>query len=257
MRVAIITGASSGLGSEYAKRIDRKIEHIDELWLVARRTERLEELAKQLNKPCKILTSDMTEHSDLEKISELLKTNNANVRMLINCAGYGKIGDFEQISLADNIGMVDVNCCSLTEITYRVLPFMKKNAIIINIASSAAFMPQSGFAVYAATKSYVLSFTRALRREVSKKGLRVIAVCPGPVKTEFFEIAEKNSAVMWYKKFFMAEAPDVVSKTFKDILANKEISIYGLSMKMFYVIAKVIPHRVILKFMTTINHLKN
>ncbi|MDY6328658.1 MAG: SDR family NAD(P)-dependent oxidoreductase, partial [Lachnospiraceae bacterium] len=138
-------------------------------------------------------------------------------------------------------------CAGLTSVTYMVLPYMVKNSRIINLASSSAFLPQPGFGVYAASKSYVLSFSRALRCEVKNRGISVTAVCPGPVATDFFSIAEGEQKRAWFKDLFMANASDVVDKAIKDSIEKKELSIYGISMKLFYLLTKLVPHRIILK----------
>ena len=130
-----------------------------------------------------------------------------------------------------------------------VLPYMAKKSRIIQLASAAAFLPQPRFAVYAATKSYVLSFSRALNRELADTGIRVTAVCPGPVRTEFFDLAEQTGTIPLYKKLVMADPVKVVEKAFRDSLAGKSISVYGGAMKGFQVLAKVMPHEFLLKFM--------
>ncbi len=129
-----------------------------------------------------------------------------------------------------------------------VLPYMAKKSRIIELASSAAFLPQPGFSVYAATKSYVLSFSRALNRELSHTQIKVTAVCPGPVKTEFFELAEQTGTLPLYKKLVMANPEKVVQKAWKDSLMGKSMSVYGFTMKGFWVLSKLLPHDVLLKF---------
>jgi len=253
MKTAIITGASSGFGKDFAKEIDRRFTGIEEIWLIARRTKRLEALGKELNKPCRLITADLCKNDDLLKITRLLEKHKPDVKILVNSAGFGKIGKVAELSLEDTRRMIKTNCLALTEMIYKVLPYMKKNSLIINIASSAAFMPQPVFAEYAASKSYVLSFTRALRYEVKNKAIKVTAVCPGPAKTEFFDIAEEGRNVLWYKKFIMTGSKKVVKKAINDALNNKELSIYGIPMKLFYVITKIVPHRCLIKIADVLN----
>ena len=146
--------------------------------------------------------------------------------------------------------MVDLNCKALTILTKELIPFMAYNSRIINIASSAAFLPQKNFAIYAATKSYVLSFTRALNQEIKHQGIRCTAVCPGPSDTEFFDIALKNSkSIPFYKNMLMADAEKIVDKAISDSIMCKEVSVYGVAMNMFRALAKMLPHGIILKFM--------
>ena len=161
MNIAIITGASSGIGKEFALQLDAGLYTIDEFWLIARRKDRLEELACDLDHMAKTIPLDLTQEADMEHLRALLRKERPAVRMLINCSGYGIMGQFSEIDSREQVGMIDLNCRALTEITHACLPYMKKNSRIIQLASSAAFLPQPGFAVYAASKSYVLSFSRA------------------------------------------------------------------------------------------------
>ena len=130
---------------------------------------------------------------------------------------------------------------------------MKKKSRIIQLASSAAFLPQPGFAVYAATKSFVLSYSRALHQELKSRNIYVTAVCPGPVKTEFFDIAETTGEIPLYKRLVMANPRRVVAKAIRDSVAGRDISVYGLTMKAFDLLCKVFPHRFILMLMDVIN----
>ena len=255
-KIGIITGASSGLGEDFAHIISRHYTKLDEIWLIARRTRRIEELAASINIPCRLITADLSTKEDIEKIKRLLDNEKPDVKLLINSAGFGKLGNITDIRQKDLVDMISVNCIALTQMVYHTLPFMRKGSILINIASSAAFLPQPGFAVYSASKSYVLSFTRALCQEVKHRGIKVTAVCPGPVKTEFFDIAEEGQNIMWYKKLIMVDSNKVVEKAMKDARENKELSIYGVPMNLFYIISKIIPHRVILKLLRIMNRTK-
>ena len=190
MNIAIITGASSGIGKEFALQLDAGLYTIDEFWLIARRKDRLEELACDLDHMAKTIPLDLTQEADMEHLRALLRKERPAVRMLINCSGYGIMGQFSEIDSREQVGMIDLNCRALTEITHACLPYMKKNSRIIQLASSAAFLPQPGFAVYAASKSYVLSFSRALSEELRSRKIYVTAVCPGPGQPEFFDRAE-------------------------------------------------------------------
>ena len=143
--------------------------------------------------------------------------------------------------------MIDTNCRSLTHMTLLCIPYMSKGSRIVNMASAAAFCPQPSFAVYAATKSYVLSFSRALRFELSKKGIVVTSVCPGPVKTEFFEISGTNVNIL--KKASMARADKVVRKALLDVRKMKEVSVYGTAINGARILTKLFPHRLIINIL--------
>ena len=186
MNVIIITGASSGLGREFALQMDNYFSNIDQFWLIGRNQKRLNEVAQALQfHAAMILDMDVTDEEALDELEQELKNRNAKVRMLINCAGYGIMGDFAHQDRNEVLGMIKVNCEALTDLTQRLIPYMSKGSRIIQLASSAAFLPQPDFAVYAATKSYVLSFSRALGEELRKREIYVTSVCPGPVNTNF------------------------------------------------------------------------
>lgn len=251
MKIAVITGASSGMGREFVTQIDQTYGDIlDEIWVLARRKERLEELQKQVKTPLRMFSVDLTKESEYEEYTKALAEEKPAVGILVNSSGFGKIGTFGEVSRESNLSMVELNCNSLTKVTYDTLPFMKKGARIINLASSAAFLPQPRFAVYAATKSYVLSFSRALKYELAGRKISVTAVCPGPVKTEFFDIAEENSQIAFYKKIVMADAKKVVTKAMEDAKIGKSKSVYGIPMQAFEILSKVVPHEIILKIMS-------
>lgn len=250
MKIAVVTGASSGMGREFVLAIDKKYGTIlDEIWVLARRKERLEELQNKVKTKLRIFPINLLQQESYQKYTESLKKYNPTVGILVNSSGFGKIGNFSEISREDNLSMIELNCQALTKVIYDTLAFMKKGGRIINLASSAAFLPQPGFAVYAAGKSYVLSFSKALKYELMNRGISVTAVCPGPVKTEFFDIAEENSQIPLYKKLVMANPVKVVDKALSDAMAGKTKSVYGLSMQAFQVLCKIVPHELILKLL--------
>lgn len=247
MRIAVVTGASSGLGAEFAMQISKKYKGIDEIWLIARRKERLDELAKNINIKSRLLPYDITTEEFYEVYEELLEDFSPKICVLINNAGFGKVGAFEELDLDEQLNMIDLNIKALISITYISLPYLHKKAQIIQVASSAGFLPQPYFGVYAATKSFVLSFSRAIRYELISRNITVTAVCPGPVKTEFFNIASKNNEPSSFvKKLVLAKPSNVVKKALIDATKGKEISIYGQAIKGLRIIAKILPHEVIL-----------
>lgn len=250
MNIAVVTGASSGLGREFVKQISERYQTIDEIWVLARRKDRLLELKNDIkNITVRPIACDVTNDGDLEQYVNLLKVHSPSVRILVNAAGYGMIGKFHELNDGDNVGMCKVNCVALTRMIDISLPYMnKRKANIINIASAAAFLPQPSFAVYAATKSYVLSLSTALNKELKEQNITVTAVCPGPVETEFFDIAEKYNSVKIYKKLFRAKAYDVVKQALEDAYHDSHISVYGFTMKAFRIVAKIVPHNFAMKF---------
>lgn len=246
MKIAVVTGASSGLGREFARQISARYSKFDEIWLIARRTERLEEIADEIKLTSRVISLDLSSNDELMALKELLEENAPDIKLLVNCAGYGKSGSFDELGYDEQLGMIDINCRALTAVTKLCLPYISSNSRIIELASAAAFMPQPDFAVYAATKSYVLSFSKAINKELKPKRITVTAVCPGPVDTEFFDIAGKN--VKPLKRMVMAKPENVVEQAIKDAALGNELSIYGRTMKLAHVAGRFLPHRLLMKF---------
>lgn len=250
MNIAIVTGASSGMGRETARALDQIYDKgIDEIWIIARREERLQQLASELVHKAHILALDLTKESDLEKFRMELEIVKPNVKFLSNASGYGILGDFYHSDMKEQLGMIRLNCEALTAITSYTLPYMEPGSRILQYASSAAFLPQINFSIYAATKAFVLSFSESLNAELKNLNISVTAVCPGPVNTEFFHVAElhiKNSA---FKKMFMADPVKVVKKAMADSYHRRPLSVYSLPMKGLRAISKSVPNEVLLSAM--------
>ena len=252
MKIGLITGASSGMGRQCVCQMAEKYRALDEIWVVARRRERLLELQKKVKTTIRIFVLDLCEKESWEKLSQSLKEVRPEIKILVNASGFGKMGNFEDGIIWEEADMVSLNCTALTAVTRLALPFMGKNSRIWQFCSAAAFLPQPGFAVYAATKAYVLSFSRALNQELKKRGIRVTAVCPGPVKTEFFHTACKGGLkIPVYKGLFMADPAKVVKKAIKDGEKGKALSIYGPFMKGFYMLTRILPPGLILPWLHT------
>lgn len=249
MKIAVVTGATSGMGRESVIQLADRFGGLDEIWVVGRRRERMERLAREVPVPLRIFALDLAEKESLQVLKTEFTRLQPEVKLLVNAAGYGKIGPFGLVDSAEETGMVRINCEALTAVTHQVLPFMSDNSRILQFASAASFVPQPDFAVYAATKAYVLSFSRALNAELSGRRICVTAVCPGPVKTEFFGIAEETGKIPLYKRLAMADPKKVVKLALRDSMMGKSVSVYGIWMKLFYAVCKVLPHNLILAIM--------
>lgn len=252
LNIAVITGASSGMGSCFAIHTEAIRKDIDEIWLVARRKENLEKLAKNLKVKTRILAMDITSPSAQEEYKNLLEKESTNVRLLINNAGFGKLGDFYNLTAEENAGMIRLNCEALTVITSLTLPFMKEGAEIINSCSIASFAPNTRMAVYSSTKAYVMSFSRALREELKKRKINVLAACPGPMETEFLGVAgiDKGKSRTFdtlprVNPSTMAKKSIIASKRKKAVYTNK------IFYKFYRILAKLLPHSLVMKMCGT------
>lgn len=242
MKIAIVTGASSGIGREFVKQISEQHPSLNEIWVIARRKDRLERLQGQVNAYLRIFPIDLIDNEQLNRFSDYLYHRDPHVMMLVNAAGFGKVGYFDEIDGETQDEMIRLNCGALTKMTHICLPYLVPGSRIIQMASAAAFMPQAGFAVYAATKAYVLSFSRAFRQELKKWGISVTAVCPGPVDTEFFEKAGTSEYRSPFKEQFMAKPDRVVKQALYDARKGRGVSVYGLTMNGLRLLAKELPH---------------
>ncbi len=201
-KITVITGASSGMGKEFAvqlfNRYEKQNEQNRELWLLARSKENLEELATTLTSKTKvkIFAVDLSGSAGAQKFNQILQDENSTeelfIEYLINNAGFGTYGPFNETPVEKEMQMIDLNCTSLTGICGYSIKYLKEGSTIINVASLASFMPLGNFAVYAATKAYVLSFSLALAAELKDKKIKVCALCPGSVSTNFANIASNG-----------------------------------------------------------------
>lgn len=252
--IIIITGASSGMGAEFARQMDPFFSGIDEFWLIARSKDKLQMLSETLRHRTRLIAEDMTADTFYHTITEMLLLEKPCIRILINCAGYGLMGPFykeasENSNLEGQLGMIRLNCELLTMMTHLCIPYMAAGSRIIQFASSAAFLPQPDFAVYAATKAYVHSFSRAIREELKEKNIYVTSVCPGPVDTPFFTIAEQFGKTLAIKKFTMVQPKEVVKLALKDSYHRKPVSVCSLPIKAMRIASALLPDTLILSGM--------
>ena len=249
MLIAVITGASSGIGEAFVRQVvlDKSYE---EIWIIARRADRLEALREELD-PQRIrpLAADIADPVGMGVFKSELEEKKPSVGLLINCAGMGKRGNVKDSDPKALAATVDLNCRCLTEVTSACIPYMVNvHSNIINIASSAAFLPQPGFAVYAASKSYVLNFSRALAVELKSSDIGVTAVCPGPVKTEFLKKATDNreSDFTGLRALCAADADKLARASLKAAFRRRRLFVYGISQKALHLASKLVPTAFIL-----------
>ena len=227
-------------------------KEIDEIWLIARREDKLRETAESISTKTRLLPLDITDSGCIDKYSALLSEVKPTVSLLINNAGFGRLGNFDTVSAKDNGGMVRLNCEALTVIASLTLPFMERGTEIINTCSIAAFAPNTGMSVYSSTKAYVMSFSRALRSELKSRGINVLAVCPGPMDTEFLPLAGIAKGSSRTFDTLPRVNPAVMAR--KSLAASaKKRGVYTnrLFFKFYRVIAKILPHSIVMKMCGT------
>ena len=224
----LITGASAGLGAEFARQCARRS---DEVVLIARRADRLQALAAEIGDKAHVIPADLSEPKMGTRVVAEAIAKGLWVKTLINNAGFGLAGKFHELPLARQLEMIDLNIRALTNLTFAALNGMTANrsGAILNVASTAAFQAGPGMAVYFATKAFVLSFSEALHEELRHEGIKVSALCPGPTATEFGEVAGFARPI---PKFAVADAPSVVRAGLKGLERNQAVVIPGVLNKL-------------------------
>lgn len=263
MKVAIITGASSGMGKEFARRLAKEADlygfsDIEKIWLIARSEDKLTELAEELGRNrFRIFALDLTKPEAITAFSLTLQEEKPEIRLLINCAGMGKSGAFATQSVKDGYDALSLNCTALTELTSVCLPSIIENGDrsekkhgprILNIASSAGFLPQPGFAVYAASKSYVINFSRALHRELADHNITVTCVCPGPCDTNFIKVSKNdpNATFTGFKSKFVTSVDKLIPASLKAASRGRSMLVFGFGQKCLHLASKLVPTDLIL-----------
>lgn len=244
-KIAVVTGASSGMGREFVKQLEEYVQ-VDEIWVIARRRDALESLQGEVNARVVPLCLDLCQ--GVREYEDRLQRETPNVRLLVNAAGFGKFGAGWEIPVEDECRMIDLNCKALVQMTRATLPYMAPGGHILELDSLSAFQPVPYITTYAATKSFVLSYSRAMNRELREKGIRVMAMNPGWVKTEFFRhatVTDGNSRVRYFNRLF--DAQDVVKTGLRDLYhSKKDYSVHGLSIRWQVRAVKLLPHSLIM-----------
>ena len=238
MKIALITGASSGMGRDFVYAVDREFE-LDEIWVVARRRERLEKLAEKCSHKIRPVPLDLTDRASFATLSGLLESEKPDIRILVNAAGYGLFGEFENMGTDEQLGIIELNDVALTAVCHICLPYMKEGSDIINMGSNSSWQPVPYLNVYAASKAYVLSFSRGLGRELKKRGIHVMCVCPGWIKTEFMDTAVRDDTIKYYDRWY--ESKQVIDRAMRDLKKKKKVSILGFPVRSQVRLVKLLP----------------
>ena len=247
MNIAIVTGASSGMGKEFVLQLPGAVA-VDEIWAIARRGGELEKLRGVSAVPVRPIVLDLCREESFATYAALLEAQKPNVRLLVNAAGFGKFGTYSRIDTEDECRMIDLNCKALLRMTRLTVPYMAPGSHILELDSLSAFQPVPYITTYAATKAFVLSYSRAMNRELRDRGIRVMAMNPGWVKTEFFDHAFQTNGGNEVQYFnYLYEAKDVVRTGLKDLYhSRKDYSVHGLPIKFQVFLVKLLPHSLVM-----------
>ena len=247
MKIAIVTGASSGMGREFVLQLSKYV-HIDEIWAIARRSDALESLKKEVSVPVRPVVLDLCEPESFNTVAKMLEEEKPDVKLLVNAAGFGKFGAYHKVSLLDESRMIDLNCKAVVLMTRLCIPYMEKGSHILQLDSLSAFQPVPYITTYGATKAFVLSYCRAMNRELKDRGIRMMAMNPGWVKTEFFNHAfqtNDDNEVQYFNRLY--EAKDCVATGLKDLYrSKKDYSIHGLPVQLQVLGVKIMPHSIVM-----------
>ena len=238
MKIAVITGASSGIGREFVYSVDKRFVY-DEIWVIARRAERLEELKEKCRNTLRPLAMDLASEEDLMAYQALLEREKPEIALLINAAGCGVFGPFAEKDLDALLHSAKLNSLSLTAMCHMSLPYMKSGSSIVNMGSNSSWQPVPYQAVYGASKSYVLSLSRAIGRELKVRGIHVMCVCPGWIKSEFQQHARHDDYIRYVDRWY---GPDeVAEQAMADLEKKKTVSILGAPVRRQVALVKHLP----------------
>ena len=241
MSLAIITGASSGIGAELARELHR-VAGVDKFWFIARRTERMEALRDELGVEAKILSADLATAEGINKIREALTEEKPEVSFLVNAAGFGNFGSFDQISEEEIAGMIDLNAKATGLITHMTVPYMKRGGRIIQLGSGSCFTPLPYFNVYSSSKVFVLHYTKSLNYELKRYGIRATCFCPGWVDTEFLPKSTARADVTVPRSMKpLLSVKTVVRGCVKAAIKGKTMYVTNWYTKLQHLLFKIVP----------------
>jgi len=244
MKIAVITGASSGMGREFVYHLDKEYD-LDEIWVIARREERLNELKIECRTVIRPIPLDLLDTASFTVFRSMLEEYQPEIQFLVNAAGFGLFGTFADMDLDTQLDSIRLNTNALTAFCHISIPFMPEGSSIINLASNSSWQPVPYINVYGATKAYVMSFSRALGMELKSHKIHVLAVAPGWIKTEFFDHAIHDNTITYFDRYYTAK--QVIDKAMKDLKKKKTVSILGFPVRMQVLAIKFLPVNLVMK----------
>ncbi len=252
MKIAIVTGASSGLGREIVRQMEAVFPEIEQYWLIARRQNQLKELAASLPEGrAECLPLDLCDPMSFITLQEKLAAEHPEVALLVNNAGCGYLGSIGEVETSTQTRMIDLNLRALTAVTNITVPFMAPGSRILNVSSIAAFCPTPRMTVYSASKSYVSAFTIGLAEELKPKGITATAVCPAPMQTEFLDAGRIAGNSRMFETLPYCDQVQVAGGALRAARAGRTIYTPKLFYKFYRLVAKVTPVKLMVKFTKT------
>lgn len=251
MKIAIITGASAGLGLEFLKAAPVYFPEIEEYWLIARRKDKLIEAAGQINRQCRVFPLDLTAPDSYRALERELNRLSPSVELLINNSGCGYLGNVGDGSLDDQLRMVDLNLKGLTAVTHVTLPHMTNGSHIVNVSSIASFCPNARMTVYSAGKAYVSAFTYGIGEELRDRGITATAVCPGPMDTDFIYLGDIKGNSKTFDILPYCDPKKVANGALRATLQGKSNYTPRAFYRFYRALAKLLPVSVTMKMSKT------
>ncbi len=244
-KIAIITGATGGIGEEFVKQMYEK--PIEEIWAIARNQQKLECLKQTYGKKIRTFSMDLSDEKNIEELASFLQKEKPDIRYLINNAGLAKMASYKNFSAEEICNTIDINCKTPVLLCNLCIPFMGRDSHILNISSASAFQPNPYINLYAASKVFERSYSRALNVELKGTGITVTAVCPGWVDTELL-CKEMNGQTVKFPGLVTADR--VVAKALKDAQKGKDMSVCSLYVKCQHLYVKLLPQRLVMRIWT-------
>ena len=247
--IAIVTGASSGVGQAFVRQLDEgKGGPLDEIWAIARNAKRLEDLAGSCHSTeVRPIPLDLTTDHAFDELSSMLESEDVSAQWLINSAGYGKFGTFAEIGRKQNAGMIALNCLGVVNAISVALPHMVAGSCIVNLSSIAGAVPQPELATYSATKAFVLELSRMLNHELASCGIHVVAVCPKFMKTRFLSEPGDDSVAGRMTMIGYNDVDDVVRKAMRCAVRGKDVCVPSIDVRLAIAAANVLPRKVLFR----------
>lgn len=253
-KIALVTGASGGLGREFV-RIFANRDTIEEIWAVARNEQKLQKLREEFGEKIRIFAIDLSDRDRLAEFAGRLDEEEVAIAYLVNNAGYAKFCSYDDLSVEESLNMIDVNINAVVALGLYCIPHMQRGSHMINIASQASFQPLPYQNIYSSTKAFVRNYTRALHVELRDRGITATAVCPGWIQTGLYDRGLIGARKATSRFCGMVQPAGVAQKAVRDADKGKDISVYSLYVKLCHVLAKLLPQRCMIAIWLRQQHL--